>query len=338
MTWFERLTGFPEESPEQVRQHLFVEGQILRSRVNGRGRLFGELETPSLGELRERIRSSARASGRVSVREVVANVQHLHADAANASALFQVASQFNLLEMVSPNVTPEEGVGIYERDRTQGPACAIAAGMGTIYRNYFALVDGRVGQTADNQIDCLADIGEALGNSGNRLWEMKNGYALATRDGLAEIAKRLRASGEQEKDEIRQRLRIGLQWNTQVTLQDCTHAVSQAYCSALPVAYSRHSPELWADFARLVLEAAYEATFCAAILNAERNGNRTVFLTLLGGGAFGNRTDWIMGAIRRALLLHKDADLDVAIVSYGGSNPHVEEMARSGGAWRICRG
>ncbi|MCK5683507.1 hypothetical protein KAJ27_05280 [bacterium] len=54
--------------------------------------------------------------------------------------MFQVASQFNLLEMVSPGVTPEEGVGRYEHDHTQGPACAIACGVGTIYRNYFEAI------------------------------------------------------------------------------------------------------------------------------------------------------------------------------------------------------
>ena len=55
-------------------------------------------------------------------------------------------------------------------------------------------------------------------------------------------------------------LRIGIQWNTQVTLNDSKHLVTQAYCSALPVAYSHHPSTLWAEFARLVLEAAYEVT------------------------------------------------------------------------------
>lgn len=326
MTWFEELTGFSEESPMQVRANLSVDGNTLKSHVNGRVWICGELETPSLAELRERVRPSAHRSGILSVREVVTDVQHLHLDESNAAALFQVASQFNLLEMVSPNVMPEQGVGIYEYDYTQGPACAIAAGAGTIYRNYFAIVNGQVGQSANNQIDCLADIGAGLGNSRNELLEMKNGYALASHNGLVEIAQRLQASSEQELDRIRQRLRIGIQWNTQVTLNNCTHLVSQAYCSALPVAYAQHAPELWADFARLILEAAYEATLCAAILNAERNGINRVFLTLLGGGAFGNETDWIIGAIQRALNLYKDTDLDVAIVSYGRSSPYVREM------------
>jgi len=51
-----------------------------------------------------------------------------HQQSENAGALFQVASQFNLLEMVSPAVTPDDGIGICENDRTPGPACAIASG------------------------------------------------------------------------------------------------------------------------------------------------------------------------------------------------------------------
>ena len=165
MMWFETLTGFPEESPQQVRENITVDGHALKSHVNGKVLVCGQLETPTLAELRERVHASGHKSGKISVREVVANVQHLHTNESNAGSLFQVASQFNLLEMVSPSVTPEHGVGIYEHDPTQGPACAIAAGAGTIYRNYFAIVNGQTGQSARNQIDCLADIGAALGNS-----------------------------------------------------------------------------------------------------------------------------------------------------------------------------
>jgi hypothetical protein len=325
MTWFEQLTGFPE-LPDQVRANLTIAGTVIKSRVNGGVWTCGELEIPSLAELRDRIDAGAYDLGKLSLREVVGNVQQLHSDPANAGALFQVASQFNLLEMVSPNVTPEEGVGIYENDHTQGPACAIAAGAGTIYRNYFAPVDGQVGQSANNQINCLADLGAALGNSQNQLWQMRNGYALASNSGLADISKRLLASSESQIDDLRRQLRIGIQWHTQVTLDGRKHLVTQAYCSALPVAYTSLPTEVWADFARLILEAAYEATICAAIINSMGSGNKTVFLTLLGGGAFGNRMDWIIGAIRRALDLYKDADLDVAIVSYGSSNVQVRAL------------
>jgi hypothetical protein len=324
--WFEALTGFPEESPEQVRSKTAVEGDKLISHVNGKRYFCGTLETPCLTQLREIVEEVTLTPGNISVREIVANVQDLHIDPKSADALFQVASQFNLLEMVSPNVTPERGVGIYENDRTQGPACAIAAGAGTIYRNYFVNIDGQVGQSESNQVDCLADLGIALGNSDNRLWEMRNGYALATNEGLAEISDRLQAATESERDGLRKLLRIGIHWDTQVTLNDSLHKVSQAYCSALPVAYSSHPSYLWEEFATLVLEASYEATFCAAIMNSERTGNNTLFLTLLGGGAFGNITEWIVGAIQRSIELYKDRDLDVAIVSYGSSEKCIQHL------------
>jgi hypothetical protein len=155
---------------------------------------------------------------------------------------------------------------------------------------------------------------------------MRNGYALASRGGLIAISDRLRESTEKELDDLRKLLRIGIQWNTQVTLREARHTVSQAYCSALPIAYSTHAPNLWEKFARLVLEASYEATICAAILNSCNRGNRKLFLTLLGGGAFGNAADWIIEGIQRALNLYKHSDLDVAIVSYGSSKQSVQQL------------
>lgn len=326
MTWFARLTGCSEDSPARVREQLVMEGSRLHSLANGRSWLCGELETPTLAQLRQRARAVAHERKPLSVREVVADVQKLHANKAHAGALFQVASQFNLLEMVSPAATPERGVGFYESDPTQGPACAIAAGAGTIFRNYFVAVNGRIGQSADNQIDCLAELGALLGNSDQQLWRMVNGYALPSAAGLKAINAKLKAMEEPARDQLRQSLRIGVQWGTQVTLDHCSHLVSQAYCSAMPVAYSEHAEELWEPLASLVLEAAYEATICAAILNAERTQNTSLFLTLLGGNAFGNDLAWILGALRRSLQLYRDHGLDVAIVSYGQSKPCVQQI------------
>ena len=317
MSWFENLTGCVGESPESVQKHLFIDGRRLHSRLNGKSWLCGELETPTLAQLRQRVSHIKRDLAPISVRNVVGNVQHLHLNRANENAVFQVASQFNLLEMTSPRVTPECGVGIYEHDFTQGPACAIAAGAGTIYRNYFVDINGRIGQTADNQIDCLSGIAKLFDNSKQRLWKMVNGYALPSAEGLEEINRKLESMDEAALDAVRQALQIGLHWDTQVTLGDASHTVSQAYCSAMPVAYTPHTKELWAPLAKIVLEAAYEATICAAILNVDRNRNNRLFLTRLGGGAFGNNPDWITNAISRSLELYSDSGLDVAIVSYG---------------------
>ena len=155
---------------------------------------------------------------------------------------------------------------------------------------------------------------------------MSNGYALASEEGLVEISKHLEFSSESDLDKLRELLRIGIQWNTEVTIAAGKRTVSQAYCSALPVAYSAHSSKLWERFSRLILEASYEATICAGILNYINTGNNKIFLTLIGGGVFGNDIDWITGAIQRALNLYKDISLDVAIVSYGSSDKYVQQL------------
>lgn len=325
MTWFEALTGFREEAG-QVHKNLSLDGPTMVSKMNGKKIAWGYLETPTLGELRKRIPPNANDKQGIKLREIIADTQVLHADPSNTDALFQVASQFNLLEMVSPNVTPEQGVTRYKNDFTQGPACAIAAGAGTIYRNYFVPVKDGIGQKASRQIDCLADMGIALGNTESRLWNMQNGYALPSKNGLFEIAARLQTASEEDLDELRKLLRIGLQWNTQVTLNNSSHLVSQAYCSALPVAYSSLPANLWRNFAQLVLEASYEATLCAAILNRENTGNNNVYLTLIGGGAFGNEADWIIASMKRVLKIYAGHNLNVTIVSYGRSNPHVQQL------------
>jgi hypothetical protein len=67
----------------------------------------------------------------------------------------------------------------------------------------------------------------------------------------------------------------------------------------------------------LILEAAYESTMWEAALNAQRGTSNIVLLTLLGGGAFGNREGWILDAMRRALEMTSGFDIDVRLVSYG---------------------
>lgn len=148
MDWFERLTGFREAGYEETRRQLEVAGTTLRSRVNGAAWGIGTLELVALQALRERVAGGVDLRGRLHVGIVDGDARALHCAPAHAGALFQVASQFNLLEMTGPEITPEHGVTRYAADPTQGPACAIAAGAATLYRNYFAPVGTQSGQTA----------------------------------------------------------------------------------------------------------------------------------------------------------------------------------------------
>jgi hypothetical protein len=326
MNWFEKIFGFSETGRDSVHQNIVIEGNKLHSVINNKSYQYGSLECPTLLELRARTTEHLRRGERSQLSEVVADVQTLHCDLEYSEALFQVASQCNLLEMVGPNVTPEEGITGYYWDRTQGPACAIAAGAGTLFRNYFVDTNGQKGQTSERQIDSLERLGRLWNNQDNRLWSMRNGYALATENGLMEIHSRLKTASKEERDNWLGELEIGIQWSTEVTLSPEKQIVSQAYCSAMPVAYSQYSSDEWEEFARFVLDGAYEATVLAAVQNRVENGSNILCLTLLGGGAFGNHSQWIYDSILRAIMLVKDAGLDIRIISYGNSQSVVREL------------
>ncbi|MCJ2044480.1 hypothetical protein MKK58_08030 [Methylobacterium sp. J-078] len=332
MDWFKRLTGFRETTYEQTQGRLrVVDGHLVRQDT-GEGFAVGTLTMPSLSELRTAA-AHVHRPGRLRLSIVEGDVRAMHRLPENRSALFQVASQFNMLEMVGPDVAPEDGVARYAYDRTQGPACAMAAGAATIYRNYLVPVAGGIGQTAERQLDGLADLGDVLaqrlGTDREALWTMRNGYALSTQASLTAIAEYLSAEDEGGLDDLRSQLRLGLHVDVEVTDGPTPRPlVSQIFCSALPVAYSRVPASYWEPLARLVLEAAYEGTLLAGLLNAARGGSNRVLLTRLGGGAFGNADNWIDAAMRRALQLAGEYDLDVAVVSYEQPSPGLRELVR----------
>merc|ERR1712242_638040 len=65
-----------------------------------------------------------------------------------------------------------------------------------------------------------------------------------------------------------------------------------------------------------------EATLWAALGNAVRHcgkgGSRRVFLTRLGGSAFGNSDEWITQAMQDALARFANCGLEVYVVRVGG--------------------
>jgi hypothetical protein len=328
--WFEQLFGFSEQDPDSTRARLALSGDQLQSRVNGATFRVGRFSTPSLSSLRAGAAALALPRGRgrgLRLRhEAVGDVLGLHALPENEGALFQVASQFNCLEFPGPSTVPEDGVTGYAHDPTQGPACALAAAAATVYRHLFVPVKGGIGQSRDRQIDNTDGLRAALGEV-PALWDTKNGYTFSSAARLSRLRARLEALDPAARETLMGALEIGLQTGVGVTFSsrfvplDRAQSVSQAFCSALSCAYSGLPNGLWEPFARLVLEGAYEATLlAAAIERAEGAGSGRVWLTFLGGGAFGNDSAWITDAIGRALSRAAGLDLDVRVAHYKSVN------------------
>jgi hypothetical protein len=121
--WFEAVFGFPEHGESKTgtsfadaRRRFVVTGNsnatTLVSKANKRNFHVGRFECPNIPELHAMCPSRVDG-GLLTVSHVVSAVGTLIRDPGNAGAVFQVASQFNCLEMAGPHLTPEDGVTMY---------------------------------------------------------------------------------------------------------------------------------------------------------------------------------------------------------------------------------
>ena len=242
----------------------------------------------------------------------------------------QAASQFNLLEMGNESITPEKGITIYAMDNTQGPRVALSSPAATFFRNYF-IFNGKP-QISGTQINTLDTL---LNNEKIKDWIhpigegsiYQNGYYFPRLKGEKPIA----IDGIQ--DIMDENLKVGIHWNAP-SITNPVIRLCQVYCSGLPIrnilamkgrtkAEQDKYKKRIAPFATALLTSAYKCTLQAAVhkLNAYNPGNKThrctVYLTAVGGGAFGNDMQWIQEAVTAALAEFEAYPLDVKMIWYG---------------------
>lgn len=354
--WFRMLFGFKEDADAVAVEFEWQESAgILTSRKTGESFRTGWFSTPSLGELRRiaaeeglisedstAARHNFRGRERLTLEHMATgDAFELHCDPQFAGAMVMCASQFNCLEFPNPDCTPEDGITAYAFDPTQGPACALAAPAATVVRNYFIrLPDGRAGQSADNQLNNLADVLRLLQpGEGQELIVVRNGYTFSEESSLCQLNEHIRQHDREAllaKLRIGVHSRVGIPWETRFrrASPDRQQTLSQTFNSAISCSYSAGSSEAWEPMARIVLDASYEATLWAAAIEAARgDGNGVVLLTSLGGGVFGNKRAWISGAIARACYCLQHLGLRVILCHYRNIDPDFiaeidEEMQR----------
>ena len=356
--WFEDTFGFKEGTYEETQRTLMAM-QTSSSDPSRKLRwttapnetpievTFGSFVTPTVQELRDectRLRKNHASTDsefkQISWRNVEGSVLDLLADPDNEGAVFQAASQFNCLEFVNQSAIPEIGITKYCNDLTQGPACAMVCGPGTAFRNYLVnMGNGDKGQREESQINTLQPIMDKLtecNNGSSTHLHVKNGYALVGEKEMRDLHKLIHS----HQDELTGLLQVGIQRDTEVTYPILTgRLVTQVYCSAVPVSYSSASADAWQPLARLILRGSYEATLLEGVrqhlLKQQQSPNATipptkVFLTLVGGGVFGNEMHWIYGAMEYA---HRSATaygvpLDIRIVHHRNTPLEAEKFVK----------
>ncbi|MDA8638487.1 hypothetical protein N9L22_01785 [Candidatus Poseidonia alphae] len=334
-----QLIGFSDSRVgySQTKQMIQFDGRFITSTSNGKRFDVGEFEFLTLAELRSRFKAH-QSDGDLPKFDEINRVYHNKPSRENVQeymrnteyncALFQVASQFNLLEMGTPQKTPEDGVDIYWRDPTQGPACATATIGATLFRNYFIEHGGFVGQTADQQINGLRDMLTRLGLREEESYLYENGYVRLSKEDTIACSKKIKKLSEEERFELMGELSVGIHWGCQVNNAETglEQRVSLILCSGLPLGgYARPGVNLddAEALGRLVQDGMQEATILAGALNQIKFGVSDVVLTKLGNGVFGNPVDWVVAARNRALDL-VPCSLDVLQFHFSRREPEFD--------------
>lgn len=303
-SWFEKVFGFQESlySYHEIKNGIFkcnvTDGGSIQLITQCGGSLHvGRFDSPRVCDLRAAVKVTSNTDPATFTDIAVGTIAELIQDPENSGAVFQVASQFNALEMTCPSVSPAHGITMYVNDNTQGPACAIACPAATAWRSYFL-------NDVHNQFDMLKD---ATPNGPNKKWEMKNGYLMPLVKSLG------------RDDIVYENIRVAVHWDAQVL--PVGHKVCQVFSSAVPVSYMRHIIPDARDiepFAQRVLDAMYDAVMAVAAIVASKSNKRTkLFLTAIGGGVFQNDPRWILSAVAKAFERYKCHPIDVYMVHRG---------------------
>lgn len=364
-TWFENIFGFKED-PVNIYKYFNITNkngiQILNQIKTNQQFIAGTFTTQTLQNLQQKskywIQQHSSTNHKYNKTQIKITHKAIHdileyhntPEDNNIRVTFQCASQFNCLEFPSENYIPEFGITNYVYDLTQGPACAIACPAGTLFRNYFVNIDKQIGQNKTIQINNLDVVENIMQSYDNYpFWHVKNGYVFSTIDKLNKLNTILNNDKIISK-KILNSIKVGIQANTEVLMKNkneplCTTTkhklVTQIYCSAISCSYSHINVSYWEPFACIILDSIYESTLWSSLLYAPvckilNSNHYKVYLTFIGGGAFGNKLSWIINSMAKSIkkfisimINTYDILFDIIICHYQSINPQIQNQIDS---------
>jgi len=234
------------------------------------------------------------------------DVINLQGDLENLNGTFQAASNFNGVEGISEYKTPDSETFTedYIYDRTQGPAASLGAPGAAITRVHAAFYNKNGDpfewrQTGVKQIEFLDQVSEHFPTI--------NGYVIQDPDKQPEFPK----EGTDEYDKLLDITKIGIHKDVQIVfgqrgfrfrpLGRTDQYVDQVFCAAMNMRQGmsgqRNSRISNArEKALFILRSAYYGSYLAAVVNKRKK----LYLTMIGGGVFGNEKSDIWKAICEA--------------------------------------
>lgn len=219
----------------------------------------------------------------------------------NDGATYLAASNFNCLEFTSRIDSVRNGVTDYIYDNTQGPYTALACPQSAVYRNYFYEHPNK---------NATGQLKEQINLLSKTPLKVENGYAIiSTSDTSDLVEKKFNWSDENNYP-------VGVHNNCDVLLTRASNRKFKIVDKKSKPIIANHvyaaSFNLYDDVVmnnftlqilQHILEAEYKSTILSAWENSikmeeeGRQGAKKLFLTLLGGGVFGNPKDIIAKSI-----------------------------------------
>ena len=236
----------------------------------------------SVGELRTKTKNIIPFDGKPSF-EVKENldVSKFQAKKEYRDSVVQMAANFNA-RMATDSVSGYAGVHL------QGQSAAIVALGGVIQILYrlpaINLLEKFSDSTSDRSLLNLTLDDENITKK----------VAVGFFEGLRVISQRVKGS------------------NLDRLVTDKNQIINQLFTAA----YSGPSSIREITLAKLLLDASYEGTIRSALLH----GKRHVVLTLMGGGVFANKWDWIADAIEKQRDLIKNNNMQIEVVFWPQSD------------------
>lgn len=268
--WFEQLIGRPESEFNYTLAEVPIEHHPA----------MGQFSQPTINELKA-LTAKRLANNPNGVKLHVdyrTNYGHMQAFDTSAlqftapeNALFQVASNFNCLEVPKANYNPFNGYFLTGQmtDNTQGPSASGGAAFGSILR----LLEHRI-----KPIDLLANVPEISAKNGKVPYDWNSGVQIADTG----------------------RIKVGLHRNVRATFLRMSNKfaynpkgprINQVFTSTCICENTRPN-----GLSRSLLEAAYEGTYLSAVVTQAP----MVILTMIGGGVFNNNHELIIEAMMKA--------------------------------------
>lgn len=348
-TFFKNVIGVPEvdfQADDALKRASieFDDTQdsfFLKNSANNKRFRAGKFSQLSIGELRGKTAAiSSTTPGSFNVIEALdpagkkyykfVEIGANQAASANEDAVFQVASNFNALELVSSDDHMKNITG-YFNDLTQGPFASISAAPGTILRHYYMFYKPDTNPSDWQQYpvpDRLwrkSDANKQINFLENTDIPIVNSYVAFSKRRPAQVNNFKVEDiqiGWHEGIQVTSGLMPNPQKHTQFYLPN--QIINQVFTAAVDFSSNaRYKEDPKAiQIAQAVQDAAYEGTIRAAVAA----GKKKVFLTLIGGGVFANKLEWIANALEKMKDFIKKSGLEVTLVIFNGNDSRLRDQ------------